>query len=198
MLLNRRDVRGVSIFRTAVTIPMMVTDVAVGVIFGFYLYEYTFGLLNYMVGLLGIPPIAWIGDPISAMIAVILADVWRNTPFVVLLLIAGLQSLPRGPYEAAMIDGASRYRIFRQITVPMLLPIIGVVTILRVINAFQVFGLVYTSTRGGPGTATEIFTYYSFLNAFKYLQVGYAAASIFVLFIIVLAITLVLVKATRL
>ncbi len=142
-----------------------------------WLYNADFGLLNYLLGV----KVNWLGDPFWALNAAVFMDVWKTTPFVALLLTAGLQVIPPELYHAARIDGAGPFYIFRRITLPLLKPIIIVVLLFRTIDAFRVFDAVYVLTGGGPANTTETLSIYAYKILFQTLQFGYGSAvSLFV------------------
>jgi multiple sugar transport system permease protein len=161
---------------TLLLVPMMLAPVAVGLLWKLML-QGDYGMLAYYlrkVGLLG-DQTAVLGDPDLALAAVVLIDIWQWTPFVTLVMLAGLLSLPREPFEAAIMDGAGRLRVFRDVTVPLLRPVIGLVLLLRGIDAFKEFDKVFILTGGGPGTATELLSVYIYRVAFRDWDLGYAA-----------------------
>jgi multiple sugar transport system permease protein len=195
LLLNRK-LRGISFIRTFLLLPMMVTPVAVGLMWR-WMYNTDYGLINYFLySCFGIETINWLGDARFAMFAVILVDVWQWTPFVILTLLAGLQSLPEDPIEAAHMDGASYWQIFRHVTLPQLKPIILVVLLIRTIDAFnRSFDVVWTLTNGGPGIATELLSLRIYRIAFKYWETGYASAISWIYLIIVLIVTTLFIRS---
>jgi multiple sugar transport system permease protein len=150
-----------------------------------------FGLLNYLLQQIGLlsSPLNWLGDRVLAMHALILADVWKTSPFVALILLAGLQMIPEEVYEAARVDGAGRWQIFRRITVPLLLPFILIVLLFRTLDAFRIFDLVYVLTGGGPANTTETLSLYAYKLLFQTLQFGYGSAVAVVTFLTVLLIS---------
>lgn len=157
-----------------------------------WLYHGEYGLVNYLLvrtGLLA-EPINWLGDPTWAIHAAILMDVWKTTPFATLLLLAGLQAIPRELCLAAQVDGAGAWTIFRRITLPLLLPIIVIVLIFRTADAFRVFDAVYVLTGGGPGNSTETLSIYAYKTLFQTLQFGYGSALAAAMFLVVLMLTL--------
>lgn len=172
---------------TLVLIPMMLAPVAIGLIWKLML-QGDFGLYTHYlraVGLLG-EQSAVLSDPDLAWWAIVLIDVWHWTPFVALVLLAGLLSLPREPFEAAIMDGASRLRILRDVTVPLLRPIIALVLLLRGIDAFKEFDKVFVLTGGGPGTATELLSIYTYRINFKEWDLGYGAVCAVMVYLVVL------------
>ena len=180
-------VRG--ILRTLIVIPIMLTPVVVGVIWRTML-NYDFGIVNYFVRLLGFQPIDWVYNPNLAMPALIAISAWGGVPFVMLVLSAGLASLPREPFESAQIDGASSWQTLRYLTIPMLRPVIMVVVIFRSYQLLREFDTVFTLTKGGPARATETLTYHIYARMFEAGQIGTSAAIAYLLFFITLAIVI--------
>ena len=183
-LLLAHGVRGRAIFTSLLIIPIIMPPVAVSIMW-FFMYDYNFGILNYLVNSVGIPSVRWLSDPNTALYAMMAVDVWQATPFAFLLLYAAVLSLPRDPYEAAAIDGASRWHIFKTVTLPLLLPVLGVVILLRLIDAARIFDKIYVMTRGGPGSSAYTATLTIYVEAFNKYDFGYASALSF-LFQIVL------------
>lgn len=143
------------------------------------------------------PEVSWLGTPGYAMHAAILVDVWKTTPFVALLLLAGLQTIPRDVYEAADMDGASRWRIFRSITLPLLGPMIGIALLFRTLDAFRVFDAIYVLTEGGPANTTETLSIYAYKTLMRSGDFGYGSALSVAIFICVLLISLAYLRAFR-
>ncbi len=180
-LLLDRYIRRLNFIKTILMIPMMLPPIAVAITWKL-IYQPQFGVLNEIMFQLGLPLQAWAGDINLAMPAVIVADVWEWTPFMFLMMLAGLASLPDEPYEAAEIDGASAWRQFWDLTLPFLQPVIGIALLLRIMDALRLFDLVFILTRGGPAGATETLSLYIFKVAFRFVDIGYAAAiSLFIL-----------------
>jgi multiple sugar transport system permease protein len=188
LLVNHRLTRFQGVFRTLLFLPVVTTLVAV---VWRYLYHPRYGFLNYVLGLAGLPPIDWLGDPDWAMPAIILMAVWKNFGFNMVVFIAGLQSIPRRLYEAAEIDGADGWAQFRYITLPMLAPTFLFVTVITLIGYFQLFAEPYVMTQGGPADSTLSVALLMFQEGFRWWNLGYAAAVAFVLFLIILAGTLI-------
>lgn len=174
--------------RTVLMLPMMVAPIAVGMIWRL-IYNPEFGPLNRLLGVWGIAPVAWLAQPQLAMPSIILVDVWQWTAFNYLLLLAGLQTLPHEPFEAARVDGASEWQTFRYVTLPLLLPTIVLVLLFRTMDSFKAFDKLIVLTAGGPGTATEVLSLYIYKVSFRYWQLGYGAllALVAVLIIVVIA-----------
>ncbi len=190
LLVNHRLIRCKGLFRTLLFLPVITTLVAVAVVWR-YLYHPRYGLLNHWLGLAGLPPIDWLGDPHWAMPAIILMATWKNFGFNMVVFIAALQSIPQRLYEAAEIDGASRFSQFRYITLPMLAPTLLFVTLMTLIGYVQLFAEPYVMTQGGPADSTLSIALLMFQEGFRWWNLGYAAAVAFVLFLLVLAGTIV-------
>ena len=188
--LSARLVRFKAVFRTIFFLPVITTLVAVAVVWR-YLYHPRFGLLNYGLSFFGIGPVDWLGDPAWAMPAIILLAVWKNFGFNMVIFIAGLQSIPDRLYEAASLDGAGARRQFWHVTLPMLAPTFAFVTIITLIGYFQLFAEPYVMTQGGPEQSTLSVVLFMYQQGFRWWNMGYAAAVAFVLFAIILALTLV-------
>jgi multiple sugar transport system permease protein len=172
---------------TFVLVPMMLAPVTIGLI-GKLMLQGEFGMLTYYLRKIGImgEQTALLSDPKLALVAVVAMDIWQWTPFVTLVLLAGMLSLPREPFEAAIMDGASRLRILWDITLPLLRPIIGLVLLLRSIDAFKEFDKVFILTGGGPGTATELLSIYTYRVNFRDWDLGYGAVCAFMVYLVVL------------
>lgn len=185
------------VFRTVYFAPVVTTLVAVAVVWR-YLYHPRFGLINGFLGAFGVGPIAWLADPRWAMPAIVLLAVWKNFGYTMIIFVAGLQAIPEQLYEAARLDGASVWQRFRHITLPGLAPTTTFVAVITVIGYFQLFAEPYVMTSGGgPVNATLSVVLYMFKEGFRWWNIGYAAAAAFVLFWIILAVTLVQTAARR-
>jgi len=188
MLLNSPLARMKSFFRTALFTPVIMTLVAVAVIWR-YLLNTRYGVINYALGWLGIEPVDWLGDPHWAMPAIILFALWKSFGYNMVILLAGLQSIPQELYEAARMDGASRARLFWHITLPSLAPILLMVSILTIAGYFQLFAEPYVMTQGGPLQSTVSVLYFMYEEGFKWWNLGSASAVAFVLFLFIFAVT---------
>jgi multiple sugar transport system permease protein len=175
-----------SIYLPLILIPMMIAPVLVGYIWRL-LFQVQTGPLNYMLQtLLGIGPFEWTSSTSLALASVILVDIWQWTPFVTMVLLAGLSSLSLDLLEAAQVDGASGWQRLRHIILPLSRNVIAVVLLIRFLDAFREFDKIFVLTQGGPGTATEVASYYAYLSGFKFFRIGYAAAmSLLLLFVTV-------------
>jgi ABC-type sugar transport system permease subunit len=194
-LVLQRVVRGRGVVRAAALLPWAMSTVVVALLWRF-VFESRTGAANALLVGAGIlaAPVAWLADPLAAWVPLVLADVWKTTPFVALLLLAGLQSIDPVLYEAAAVDGAGDWARFRRITLPMLRHAILVAVIFRMLDAFRVFDLVYVLTSGGPGTATEPVALYTFTALLQHLRFGYGSAMSVVVFGIAFTLALLAVK----
>jgi multiple sugar transport system permease protein len=184
LLLDRR-MRGRGVFRAVMLVPMMLPPVVVGVVWRL-MYNSNFGALNGTLKMFGIntEPLIWTASPTVALACVIAVDVWQWTPFVFLILLAGLQAIPQEPYEAARLDGSNAWQTFRHITLPLLKPAILIALLLRTMDLLRVFDQVFILTEGGPGFATETVSLYIYRAAFRFFDFGYAAAMSFALLLL--------------
>ncbi|MBC7217877.1 MAG: sugar ABC transporter permease [Candidatus Caldatribacterium sp.] len=165
---------GKGLIRTLMLLPVAVAPIAMGLVWR-YMYHADFGIFNFLVERIGLARRNWLGEPSIAMFAIILFDVWQWTPFVAFVLSAALHALPREPFEAAQVDGAPKWLVFKSLIVPMIAPVWFFVFLLRVIDAVRLYDPIYALTRGGPGTATETLSWYLYRNAFAYWDMGYSA-----------------------
>lgn len=185
-----RATRGRVVYRTVFLLPVLLPGIVIGAIWKL-MYNPDFGIINQMLGLVGIAGRDWLGDGALALASVIAVDVWHWTPFVFLLLLAAIESLPHDVHEAALIDGAGAWQEFRHVTFPMLLPAFMVTLAFRLIVSFKVFDEVYLLTGGGPGTATEVVSFTVYRRFFTEDRMGYGSAiSVTVLFALSLLIVL--------
>jgi multiple sugar transport system permease protein len=143
-----------------------------------------FGILSYLIGLAGITNFKWASDPSTALLTVVLVDIWVYTPFIMILLLAGLRSLPQQPFEAAALDGVPQSFVFFRITLPMLMPYIITASLFRMLDAIQQFDIIYAMTQGGPGNKLMVFQVQAYLEFFQFTNVGRSAALLMVLWLI--------------
>ena len=193
--LNKKLV-GKKLLRTMFFAPVIMSSVAAAVIWR-WVYEPSFGLLNYCLSWFGIPAVNWLNNPTSAMFALIAMGVWKSFGFNMVLFSAGLQGIPDHYYEAAQIDGAGRWRQFWNITIPLLSPTTFFVLVMSVIGSFQVFDTVYVLTSGGPLGSTKVLVFYLYEQAFKFFDMGYASAVAYLLFAVVFILTMLQMKYLR-
>ena len=190
LLLDSRAARFKGFFRTALFAPVVTTLVAVAVIWR-YLLHTRYGLIDYALGAVGAPRIDWLGDPRWAMPAIILFAVWKNFGYNMIIFVAGLQTIPEDLYEAARIDGASPARRFWHVTLPGLAPVVLLVSLITFAGYLQLFAEPYVMTQGGPGQSTVSVLYFMYEQGFKWWNLGVASAVAFLLFALMLAVTLV-------
>ena len=196
ILLQRSDLRGMGFFRAVVLVPMLITPLVAGSVFRF-MYDYDYGVINYLIGKIGLNKIPFLGDPFWALHAAIMADVWQWTPFAAIVLLAGLESLPADPLEAASLDGAGWWRTLFSIKIPLLRPIIGVVVLMRFMDAFREFDKLYILTSGGSGTSSETLSIYVWRQAFQYFNTGYGAATGVAMLVVVSVVSTLYVRLTK-
>ena len=178
-------------FRAIFILPMMATPVAVALVWTM-MFHPQLGVLNYLLSLVGIPPQLWVYSADTVIPALVAVEVWHWTPLVMLIVLGGLASLPTEPYESAKIDGASAWQMFRHITLPLIMPFILVAVVIRMIDALKAFDTIFVITSGGPGTASETINVYLYLQAFSFYNIGYASAVTIVFFVLIIALTLML------
>jgi multiple sugar transport system permease protein len=191
-LLLNRSFRGKDWVRALILVPWVIPTVVSARMWE-WIYNPEFGILNFLLG----AKINWLGTPGLAMHAAIFADVWKTTPFVVILLLAGLQIIPRELYQAARVDGAGAWAAFRRITVPLLMPVLLVALIFRMLDAWRVFDVIYVLTGGGPANTTETLSLYAYKMLFQTLQFGYGSALSVVTFLSAGGITVFFLKLYR-
>jgi len=184
-----------SLITTLFLLPMMIPPVVVGCNWR-QIYHFSYGPLNYILRLFNISSegLNWLGSTKLSMPSIIISDTWEWTPFMMIVLLAGLQSIPQDLYEVARVDGASRWRMFLHITLPLLKPTIIVVVLIRAMDAFKLFDLVVLLTQGGPAGSSETVAYYNYLIGFKYFNVGYAAALAYIQLVVIIIIANIFLK----
>jgi multiple sugar transport system permease protein len=195
-LLFNREFWGRGLLRTLAILPMVATPTAIGLVF-VMMYHPTLGVANYLLTVAGLPPFSWTYSSQTALYALAVVDVWQWTPLIMLIALAGLASLPREPYEAAEIDGASPWQAFWRITLPLLRPAVVVAVLFRAIDALKTFDIIFIITQGGPANATETINILLFNQAFSYFNMGYASSMAVALFAVVLGASLILIKVRR-
>jgi len=183
ILLNQVE-RFRNIYYFILLIPLLINPIVVGLIWRMFLHP-QLGILNYLISLIGIDPVNWLGDPQNAFITIIFVDIWHQVSFMIILLLAGLASIPEEPYEAARVDGANAFQQFRDITLPYMRPVIIITLLIRLIFALKTYDLIYIMTKGGPGDATDLISYYIYRSAFIGLDLGQAASMSVILLLIV-------------
>jgi multiple sugar transport system permease protein len=195
-LLFNREFWGRGLLRTLAILPMVATPTAIALVF-VMMYHPTLGVANYLLTTAGLPPFKWTYSSGTALYALALVDVWEWTPLIMLIALAGLAALPREPYEAAEIDGASTLQAFWHITLPLLRPTIVVAILFRAIDALKTFDIIFIMTQGGPANSTETINVLLFNQAFSYFNMGYASAIAVALFATVMGASLLLIRLRR-
>lgn len=188
-LMLEKPIRGASIFRTIFIMPLMVSPVVVGLLWR-YLFDARVGWVNYYLGLIGIDPLIWLGDPQLAFFAIVITDIWQWTPFIFIIVIAGLQALPSEVVEASTIDGANWWQQVFLVKLPMIRSILLIALLMRLIDVFRGMEVMYIMTGGGPGRATELLSLHIYNRAFDAQQLGYASAIAVLLILIVFLLSL--------
>ncbi len=187
-LLIQKHLAGRDFFRTVFFAPVVTSLVAAGLIF-VWLFNYDFGILNQLLSMLGIQKIPWLVSEKYAMLSVIIMTIWKDAGYNMILFLAGLNGINPTYYEAARIDGANRWQIFRKITWPLLMPTTFFILVVRIIFSFRTFEQIFTMTKGGPVGSTTVFIYYIYEKAFRYFEIGYASAAAILLLAMVLVMT---------
>ncbi len=195
-LLLSRKLRAAGLLRALYLLPMMSTPVVVGLLWKMLLNTDS-GVVNQLLGALGVGPIDWLGDARLAMPSVIATDVWLSTPFVVIIVTAGLQSIPRETLESAIVDGASAWQRLRYIILPIIRPMIVLAVLFRTMDAIKRFDTIYVMTGGGPGNATETLDLHAFFYSFQYLDAGKGAAVAMIMLAIIMTVSSVLLRFVR-
>jgi len=185
-LLMNKQFKGNKIIVALLVSPMMIAPIAIGLIWRM-LYNPEYGVINYLLTTLGIisEPLLWLADPVLAFISIMTVDIWQWSPMVFLILLSALRSLPNEPFEAAKIDGASKWQIFVYLTIPLMREAILITVLIRVIDGFKFFDPIFALTRGGPGSSTELLTWSIYLKGLKFLNIGEGCAMSYLLLIII-------------
>lgn len=194
-LLFNRPIRGFVVLRSLILIPMLITPIAVGLTWRVMMIP-ELGVLNYLGSFVGLPPLQWASSRSTALASMVLVDVWQWTPFMFIIIFAGLKSLPKSPFESAAIDGAGPLTTFFRVTLPMLKPVIVIACLLRLIDAIRTYDTVYIITRGGPDFATDLVSLNLQRVNFRFFDLGYGAAMSWVTLILVLIVVLIFVNLT--
>lgn len=179
-----------ALFRALVLLPLMVPPLVSGLLWRL-MYDHELGVLSYFVRVLGGEPPVFLGDPRIALVAVSATEVWRATPFMVLVLLAALQSVPNDLHEAAQIDGAGAFDRFRSVTLPLILPVVLIALLFRTVDVLRTFDLVYLLTQGGPGTTTEVLSMFIYRYGFQSFDMGLTSAASMILFVLTLLVCIV-------
>jgi multiple sugar transport system permease protein len=192
-LIFNREFMGKGLLRTLFLFPMIATPVAIALVWRL-MYEPSLGILNDLLSSVGLPRSDWVASSTMALPFLAVVDIWEWTPLITLMTLAGLSALPTEPFEAAAIDGASRWQTFRHITLPMLRPVIITAMTFRMIDALKTFDIIYVITQGGPGFASETLNLYTYAQSFQYQNLGYASSLLIVFFTLVVGSAVLLMK----
>jgi len=193
LLLNKKGVKGHFLFMTLLLTPMMMPIIAGGLTWRMLL-DVRWGAVNVLITSLGFPPVDFLGNITLALPSVMLVDIWQWTPFVVLILLSGLRAIPEELYEAAVVDGAGRVQSFASITWPLMAWPVMIVLLIRSMDAFKIFDVVYSLTFGGPGSSTTTASFFIYKQGFSQFNLGYAAALSWIVFVIVYAISFLIIR----
>ncbi|MFK9093862.1 carbohydrate ABC transporter permease [Bacillus salipaludis] len=188
LLMNKHFV-GKGLVKTLFLLPMVATPVAVGLVW-VLIYEPNIGVANEFLRAFGFPAQEWLASEKLVLPSLIFIDIWEWTPMVTLIVLAGLTTLPKDPYEAALIDGANKFQVFWNITLPLLKPTLYSAILLRMIDALKTFDIIYATTQGGPGTSSQTMNIYGYVLGFQYFKIGQASALLMIFFMIVLSISI--------
>jgi multiple sugar transport system permease protein len=194
--LFHREFTGQRTIRSLIILPMMATWVATSLVWMWMMHP-SLGVLNYFLDSLGLPRSLWINDANTVIPSILLVDTWQWTPLITIIVLAGLVTLPRDPYESAMIDGASSFQLFWHITLPLLRPIIMAAVLIRGIDLLKTFDQIMAMTQGGPGFASENLNVYIFQTGLFYFRMGYSSALVVSFFVIVFAFSVLIIKIRR-
>lgn len=195
LMLNKVE-RFKPIYYAILLCPLLMNPVIVGLIWRMFLHP-NLGIVNYLLSTIHLGPVNWLGDTKIAIWTVIMVDIWHQVSFMIVLLLAGLASLPKEPYEAARVDGANAFQCFIHITLPMMRTVIIVTLLIRLIFAVKTYDLIYIMTRGGPGVATDLVSYFVYRTAFVSLNIGEASAMSIILLTAILGLTAYLYRYMR-
>ena len=185
--------KGRGLARTLFVLPMMATPVAISLVWTM-MFHPQLGVLNYLLTSVGLPPSTWVYDASTVIPTLVMVETWQWTPLVMLIVLGGIASLPTDPYEAAILDGASGWQMFRHITLPLVWPFIMVAAVIRIIDALKTFDTIYVITLGGPGSASETINILLYQTAFAYYDLGYGSAMVVVFFVLILLVSMLLLR----
>jgi multiple sugar transport system permease protein len=195
-LVLQKDVRGKNFFRVSYMLPMLLSPVAVSYVWKMIL-DFNRGPVNHWLKILNLQPVEWLSGNVSALLSLIIVDIWQWTPFMILTILAAFEALPEELFEAAVVDGGSGFKILQKITLPIALPVIITIVLLRTIDAFKVFDTIYILTGGGPGTATELMNFYIYLRGFRAFDLGYGTAMSWLQLIVIIAMFMFFIRSLK-
>jgi multiple sugar transport system permease protein len=196
LLLNQSELKAKGLLRTLLVLPLMVAPIVSGLQWR-WIFADQYGILNHILGALRLPTPVWLGSQITAMTTIVVANLWVATPFVFMVLLAGLQGMPEEPIEAAIIDGTSWFQRLWHVVLPMLRPALGVALLIRLADAIRIFDIVYILTGGGPGDSTQVFSTYIFRISYGSLDLSQGAAGSFIMVFITAVISLIMARRFR-
>ncbi len=192
----QKEIRGKNFFRVSYMLPMLLSPVAVSYIWKMIL-DFNRGPANHLLTIFGLKPVEWLSGNISAVISLVIVDVWQWTPFMILTILAAFEALPEELFEAAVVDGGTQLKIFQKITLPLALPVVVTIVLLRTIDAFKVFDTIYILTGGGPGTSTELLNFYIYLRGFRAFDLGYGTAMSWIQLIVIIAMFMFFIRSLK-
>ncbi|WP_394927232.1 carbohydrate ABC transporter permease [uncultured Robinsoniella sp.] len=195
-LLLSREFKGAKIMRSLYIIPMMITPVVSGIMWRM-MFNADLGIVNYMLGKLGVPSINWLGSPGTALATIIITDIWLSTPFVTMILLAGIQAISNDYYDAAAMDGVNTLQKFCYITLPLTKPMVLLALLFRIMDAIRRYDSIMAMTAGGPGISTQTLNIYAYYQGFSYFNIGYSSALSMILLISIFVISIILLKKIR-
>lgn len=195
-LLLSREFKGVKIMRALYIIPMMITPIVSGIMWRM-MFNADLGIVNYMLGKVGISAVNWLGNPHTALITIIVTDIWLSTPFVTMILLAGIQSISNDYYDAAAMDGVNVLQKFFYITLPLTKPMVLLALLFRIMDAIRRYDSIMAMTAGGPGIATQTLNIYAYYQGFSYFNIGYSSALSVILLVIIFIISIILLRKIR-
>ncbi len=196
LLLDRKTLKGRNFYTVILMLPIMMPPISVGLIWRLLLHP-DLGVVNFLLKTVGLHALGWYGNVQTAMITVIMVDVWHETSLLLIIILSGLTSLDHAQFEAAQVDGASFFQTLRHVTIPLLAPVLTVAALIRTVAAVKVYDLIYILTSGGPGSRTETMSYYIYKMAFRKMDMGSAAAESFLLLVVIMLFVYLLFIATR-
>ena len=196
-LVFSRLTRGKAVIRTAFVIPTLVSPIVIALIWRFMLHSHL-GVINYLLGVMRLPSnTAWLGNTSTALLSLVLIDVWEWTPLMTLIILAGLISAPKTPFEAAKVDGLSKWTVFRKITFPMIKPMMVIAILIRTMDAWKTFEIVYTCTKGGPGVATKIWPFFAYRLGWEHFRMGLTSAFSVIMLLSITVICMLILRFVR-
>lgn len=195
-LLLSREFKGVKLLRSLYIVPMMITPIVSGIMWRM-MFNADLGIVNYLLGKAGVPPVNWLGSPGTALATIIITDIWLSTPFVTMILLAGIQAISNDYYDAAAMDGVNAVQKFFYITLPLTKPMVLLALLFRIMDAIRRYDTIMAMTAGGPGTATQTLNIYAYYQGFSYFNIGYSSALSMILLVTIFIISILLLRKIR-